>query len=272
MSQPRSAQLDGVRVLVTRPRHQAEDLCRRLAALGADVLVQPAIRITEPPDWVPVDAALDHLESYDWLVFSSSNGVHFLLDRLRARHGGLDKLYAVKLAAVGPGTADELARYGLDVDLVPDEYRAEALAAALVGEAAGRRLLLARASRGRAVLAEELVAAGCLVDEIVVYSSTDIEPDDPEIQRLAAQLAAGQIDWITVTSSAIARSLARLFGENLRRARLASISPVTSATLRELGHEPAVEATEYTMRGLVEAIGRSPQFPNGGPTQVDQEG
>ena len=155
MSQPRSAQLDGVRVLVTRPRHQAEDLCRRLAALGADVLVQPAIRITEPPDWAPVDAALDHLEAYDWLVFSSGNGVHFLLDRLRARHGGLDKLYAVKLAAIGPGTADELARYGLDVDLVPDEYRAEALAAALVGEAPGRRLLLARASRGRAVLAED---------------------------------------------------------------------------------------------------------------------
>ncbi|MCX7424341.1 MAG: uroporphyrinogen-III synthase [Planctomycetia bacterium] len=105
MSQPRSAQLDGVRVLVTRPRHQAEDLCRQLAALGADVLVQPAIRITEPPDWTPVDAALDRLEAYDWLVFSSGNGVHFFLDRLRARHGGLDKLYAVKLAAIGPGTA-----------------------------------------------------------------------------------------------------------------------------------------------------------------------
>jgi uroporphyrinogen III methyltransferase / synthase len=272
MSQPRPAQLEGARVLVTRPRRQAEDLCRQLAALGADVVVEPAIRISAPPDWSAVDAALDNLEAYDWLVFSSSNGVQFLLDRVRARHRSLDRLRRVKIAAVGPGTADELARYGLHAALVPDEFHAEALAAALVGRASGQRLLLARASRGRAVLAETLTSAGCRVDEIVVYTSSDAEPDDPEIRRLASRLAEGQIDWITVTSSAIARSLVRLFGEKLRRAKLASISPITSATLRECGYDPAVEAAESTVRGLVEAIRRSSGIPEGGPTQIDEEG
>ena len=107
---------------------------------------------------------------------------------------------------------------------------------------------MARASRGREVLAEQLAAAGAVVEQIVVYSSTDVEQPDTDV---AAMLAAGRIDWVTVTSSAIARSLAKLFGDQLHRAKLASISPLTSGVLRELGYEPAVEATEYTMSGLV---------------------
>ena len=142
-------------------------------------------------------------------------------------------------------------RYHLKADLVPDEYRAESLAAALVPDARGQRFLLARASRGREVLAEELLAAGGIVEQVVVYSSRDVEQADPEI---AAALAAGRIDWITVTSSAIARSLANLFGDELRKSKLASISPITSATLRELGYEPAAEAREYTIEGVVDAI------------------
>ena len=155
------------------------------------------------------------------------------------------------MAAIGPGTADELARYGLRADLVPGQYRAEALAEALAHEAPGRRFLLARASRGREVLAEQLSAAGATVEQIVVYSSTDVQEPDPAV---AALLRAGRIDWITVTSSAIARSLVGLFGEDLRRAKLASISPITSGALRELGHQPAAEAAEYTVAGLVTAI------------------
>ena len=104
------------------------------------------------------------------------------------------------------------------------------------------------------MLAEQLTAAGGIVEQVVVYTSSDVATPDPDV---AARLAAGRIDWITVTSSAIARSLARLFGDELRRAKLASISPITSAALRELGHEPAVEATEYTMPGLVAAIVRA---------------
>ena len=178
-----------------------------------------------------------------------------MLDRLK-RAGHWARLGGVKLAAIGPGTADELARYKLEANLVPEQFRAEALAEALAREAPGQRFLLARASRGREILAEQLSAAGALVEQIVVYSSVDVERADPAV---AALLGAGRIDWITVTSSAIARSLAALFGEDLRRAKLASLSPVTSGVLRELGYEPAVEAAEYTMAGLAVAIAGASQ-------------
>jgi uroporphyrinogen III methyltransferase/synthase len=177
--------------------------------------------------------------------------VKCLLDRLHAIGGDLRRLGQVRLAAMGPGTAEELARYHLRADAQPEQYRAEELAALLQREARGERYLLARASRGREVLSEELTAAGANVEQIVVYSSDDVPAADPEIVAL---LSDEKIDWITVTSSAIARSLARMFGDNLRRSRLASISPITSGTLRELGHPPAAEATVYTMDGVVEAI------------------
>lgn len=251
--------LFGRRILVTRPRQQAGTLGRLLEELGADVMYHPAIRITDPPDWAPVDAALDRLDRYHWLVFSSVNGVRYLLERLCAGDGDLRRLGRVKLAAIGPATADELRRYRLQVDLLPEEYQAEAMADALIrqewgnvaGETAVRRFLLVRASRGREVLAERLVDAGGEVDQIVVYSSTDTDRVETEV---ADALAAGRIDWITVTSSAIARSLAALFGQQLRQSKLASISPITSEVLRQLGHEPSVEAEHYTMEGLVEAI------------------
>ncbi len=248
---PAPRPLSGRLVLVTRPGEQAQELRELLAAQGAEVLEQPGITVSDPPDWSPVDAALDRIAGVVWLVFSSSNGVLRLLDRLLLRGGSLQQLAGVKLAAIGPGTAAELARYGLTVAVVPEEYRAESLADALAPHAAGRRFLLARASRGRQILPEQLTAAGGLVEQVVVYSSNDVETADPGI---AAALESGRIDWVTVTSSAIARAIVGLFGEQLRKARLASISPVTSKTLHELGHPPAAEATEYTMAGLVAAI------------------
>jgi len=245
-----SRPLLGVCVMVTRPAGASDPLAERLRALGADVIVQPAIRISPPVDWRPVDDALVRLDEYDWLVFSSANGVRYLFDRL----GELNETPAIrfpKLAAMGPGTADELARYGRRADLVPEQFRAESLAEALACNAAGKRFLLARASRGREVLAERLAAAGAVVKEVVLYTSTDVDHPGAEA---AALLRAGKIDWITVTSSAIARSLAKLFGDDLRRAKLASISPITSGILRELGYEPAAEAAEYTLAGLTAAI------------------
>jgi uroporphyrinogen III methyltransferase/synthase len=255
----------GTRVLVTRPRHQADALAGPLAGLGAEVLFQPAIEISEPADWRPVDRVIARIQEFDWLVFSSANGVCYFLDRL-LQGGDLRRLGNTRLAAIGPGTAEELARFRLRPDVVPQEHRAEALAAALSKGAADRRFLLIRASRGREVLAEDLTAAGGHVDQVVVYQSRDVEQADPQI---AAALTDGQISWITVTSSAIAQSLARLFGESLRRARLASISPITSETLRKLGFEPAAEATVYTMEGVVKAIRRSLELLSpGDPTHI----
>jgi uroporphyrinogen III methyltransferase/synthase len=252
--------------MVTRPVRESEpvspggicgdDLAAQLRRLGADVILQPAIRIGPPADWQLVDAALARLGEFDWLVFSSANGVRFLLDRAAEKGTSLisakkSVMSPFRVAAIGPGTAEELGRYGLKADLVPGQFRAEALADALGHDARGRRFLLVRASRGREVLAQELRAAGALVEQIVAYTSTDVERPDPAV---AALLTAGRIDWITVTSSAIARSLVRLFGDDLRRARLASMSPLTSGVLGELGQSPAAEAVEYTMAGLVAAI------------------
>lgn len=246
-----SRPLFGQRIVVTRPTDQAGDLCDRLLELGAQVMSQPAIRISPPADWRPVDQALAALDQFDWLVFSSANGVRFFLDRLLAGPGDLRCLARLRLATIGPGTSQELARYHLRADFTPDEFQAEALADALAAKAANQRFLLIRASRGREVLAEKLRAASCQVEQVVTYQSSDETVVDP-----AVQLALGQanVDWITVSSSAIARSLARLLGDQLRTARLVSISPITSATLRELGFEPAAEASEYTMQGMVNAI------------------
>ncbi|MBN1394610.1 MAG: uroporphyrinogen-III synthase [Pirellulales bacterium] len=243
--------LEGTRVMVARAENKnlSDPLARRLRELGAEVVQQPAIRISPPADWRPVDEAIARLDRYDWLVFSSANGVRYFFDRCEASERRLPTPFP-RVAVIGPGTAEELTRCGRQADLVPNEYRAEALADALI-EQTGRQFLLLRASRGREVLAERLTAAGAEVDQVVVYASSDVERPEPEV---AAMLAAGRIDWIAVTSSAIARSLAQMFGDDLRRARLASISPITSGALRELGHPPAAEAAEYTMAGLTDAI------------------
>jgi uroporphyrinogen III methyltransferase/synthase len=243
--------LYGQKVLVTRPIHQAEDLASRLSECGAQVIVQPAIEIGDPPDWAPVDSALQRLGHFDWLVFSSANGVHFFLKRLLSSGRDLRSLSGIKIAAIGSGTAGALGRYFLNADRQPNEFRAEALADALSDEANGKRFLLVRASRGREILAQSLQRAGAEVEQVVAYCSTDVTQPDGHVAEL---LRSDQIDWITVTSSAIARALVALFGDDLRHSRLASLSPVTSATLQEMGFEPTVEATTYSMVGIVEAI------------------
>jgi uroporphyrinogen III methyltransferase / synthase len=254
--------LQGVCVMVTRPAESADPLVERLRAFGAEVIVRPAIRIGPPADWQPVDDALARLAEFDWLVFSSANGVRYLLERWlhgdcpnsRASENGTVPSAASglpRLAAIGPGTADALVRYGLHADVLPEQFRAESLAESLAPQAAGKRFLLARASRGRPTLAQRLIAAGAAVEQIVVYRSDDVERPDPET---SAMLRDGRIDWVTVTSSSIARRLVAWFGDDLRNARLASISPITSGVLRELGHRPAVEAAQYTLAGLAAAM------------------
>lgn len=258
-----SRPLYGQRILVTRPAHQNQALVRPLTELGAECWMQPAIEVLPPADWHPVDEALRRLNNFDWIVFSSANGVRYFLDRLLQTGADLRRIGSARLAVIGPGTAAELARYHLRADLQPDEFRAEALALALRSESSRSpssepgqpvQALLVRASRGREVLSEQLQSAGIHVHQIVAYHSRDVETPDPAVE---AALRAGQIDWVTVTSSAIARSLHRLFGASLRRTKLASISPVTSATLRELDLPPAAEAQTYTMPGLVDALVRA---------------
>jgi len=243
--------LVGQSVMVTRPRHQSEELVAQLAELGAATWCQPAIEISPPGDWGDVDEAIERLTEFDWLVFSSANGVRHFLDRLLATGHDLRQLSGCRLASIGPATSEALADYRLKADLEPETYRAEALAAALQPVAVGQRVLLLRANRGREVLAELLTKAGASVEQVVVYRSSDTQQPESEI---ATALAGGEIDWITVTSSAIARSLVRLFGDDLRRARLAAISPLTADVLAGAGYPAEVIASQYTTTGLVEAI------------------
>jgi uroporphyrinogen III methyltransferase/synthase len=246
----------GKRVLVTRPREQASDLLRRLDELGAVPYLLPAVEIQDPPDWKPVDRALADLPFYHWLVFTSANGVQRFLRRLTAVGRDLRALGSIKLAAIGPRTADALRAYHLEPDLVPEEYRSESLAEKLKERVAGQRVLLARADRGRDVLRQEL-AEVAEVQQVAVYSQVDAVEADPKVLDA---LRRGEIDYLLVTSSNIARSVVRMLDAPYR-ARLetgaigvVSISPVTSATLRELGMPVAAEAEVYTVEGVVKAL------------------
>ena len=246
-----SRPLFGQTVLVTRPELQATEMADKLRDQGAHAIYQPAIEISNPRDWEPVDAVMRQLEKYDWLVFSSSNGVDYFFRRLFSLGFDLRQLGRARLAAIGPATAAALAQYHLRADVQPAEYRAEALAAEIAPLVRGKRVFLARASRGREVLAELLTDAGAVVREAVVYESRDIATPNEEVLEA---LAAGRVDWTTVTSSAIARSLVAMFGETLQKTRLVAISPLTGETLTELGHPPAATAATYTADGMIAAI------------------
>jgi uroporphyrinogen III methyltransferase/synthase len=259
--------LFGKRVLVTRPRRQAGDLVRRLEELGAVPYVLPAVDIVPPLDWSAVDAALAALAGYQWLVFTSANGVHALIGRLRQTGRDLRALGPVRLAAIGPATAEALRGYHLEPDVVPPDFCSEALAASLRERVAGQRVLLARADRGRDVLRQELAAVAA-VDQVAVYRQVDALDTDADGFGC---LRRGEIDYVTLTSSNIARALARALDDHCRarilagEVQLVSISPVTSATVRELGLPVAAEAAEYTTAGVVEALVRLAGQSTGAP-------
>jgi uroporphyrinogen III methyltransferase/synthase len=248
--------LFGKRIIVGRPAAQSAAVVSRLLELGAQPIVAPTVEIRPPADWTDVDRALERLPEFDWIVFTSVNGVEFLLNRLWETGGDLRRFASAKLAAIGDGTARALAAFHLRPDLIPDAFRAEALAEALKPHVAGKRVLWGRASRARDVLPTELRAAGARLEEIVVYRNLDVGALDPEVVR---QIESGEIDWIGLSSPSIARALHRLLTPAAREqigktTRVASISPVTSAAASELGLPVQAEATTYTWDGILEAI------------------
>ena len=217
MSWTQQRPLHGQTILVTRPSEQAGQLAGPLRDLGAEVVIQPAIEVAPPDSYEPVDETIANLGDYDVIVFSSRNGVRFFLDRLMQIAGDIRILAKLRLAVVGSKTARALADYHLQADLVPNDFTARSLAAMLAPEAAGKRFLLIRASRGGQDLKDGLTRAGGICHEVVAYQNRDVTAASPTI---AAQLKAGTIDWVTVTSSATAHSLHKLFGDDLRKARI----------------------------------------------------
>jgi len=247
----------GKTALVTRSRDQAGSLVARLQAAGARCLEVPTIEIVPPADFAPLDAALQHLPRYDWVIFTSANGVKAFMERLF--HMGLDvrALGRAKLAVIGPATAQALRDYSLAADVVPDTFQAEGLLKTLTPRLmGGTRLLLARAEQARDVLPEGLREMGMKVDVAPVYRALPPESVPPEA---AAALAAGRVDILTFTSSSTVHNFGALVGKDAFQklaggAVVASIGPITTATLEEYGITPRIEPAAFTIPALVAAI------------------
>ncbi len=256
--------LVGRRVLLTRPVDQVAELSRRLELLGAVPFHLPVIQLSPPANWTEVDRALDRLRQgqFDWLVFTSVNGVKYFLGRLRQRGRDLRDLARVKLAVIGPATAEALRGFHLEPDLVPVQgFRSEVLAVLLKEQAAGQRVLLARADRGRELLREE-VGTVATVEQVVAYQQRDAVDSDAEIFD---HVRRGEVDFVTFTSSNIARAFLRQVDDTIRgrilqgRTRLVTISSVTSAAVKELGFPVHGEAIVETTEGIVEELIRLAQ-------------
>jgi uroporphyrinogen-III synthase len=258
-----TAALQGKRILVSRASDQAAPLSFHLRELGAEVLEIPFIEIRPPRSFQPLDRALRQVHDYDWLILTSVNGVKALAARIQ--HLGLDLLdFAhLKVAAIGPATEQALEEQQFKVDVVPAKYVAEAVVSALRGQVKGQRLLLVRAKFARDVIPDELRRAGAVVDVVEAYETVAPEASRARLQAVLAD-SRQKPDVITFTSSSTVRNFASLLNLRLERGqprppllegvKLASIGPVTSDTLRELGLPVDIEARKFTMPGLVEAI------------------
>jgi uroporphyrinogen III methyltransferase/synthase len=246
-----SLPLFGKRVVVTRPRGQALGMVEMLRELGAHPIEFPVIQIGPPSDYGPLDRAIERLGEYDWLIFTSVNGVRAFFERLDLSRRDLRGLRA-KLAAIGPATREALERAHLKVDEIGDEYVAESLAAAIGKHSvAGAAALLIRAAAAREFLPEWLREHGAHVDVVEAYLTSAA----PNLEERARELEAHPPDWITFTSSSTVDSFFSAVDiQRMAGPRIASIGPVTSGTLRKYGLEPAVEASEYTVEGILSAI------------------
>jgi uroporphyrinogen III methyltransferase/synthase len=234
--------LAGVRVAVTRARAQASGLATRLRELGAIVVEAPAIRIS------PLPGAAPRIEDYDLVCLTSPNGVRLLFDRLAAEGRDARAFGATRIAAIGPGTAAALRDHGLIADVVPERFIAEGLVQALA-DVPVSRALVARAAEARDVLPDALRERGVQVDVVALYETV------PEPLSEAELVALERVDYVTFTSSSTVRFFFGLAGERLPAgARLVSIGPVTSATLREHGREPDVEAERHDIGGVLDAL------------------
>jgi uroporphyrinogen III methyltransferase/synthase len=242
----------GKRVLVTRPAYQATELVATLERLGATVILLPTIEFAPPTTWEPLEQALHQIDRYQWVIFTSANGVRFARHYLEASGGNVELFQGRRIVAIGPATARAIEALGVTVHLMPDEHVAEAVADAL-GDVQGQRILLPIAAQAREALGNRLREAGAIVDEVAVYNTL---PTTPNPDRLAE--AQRGVDIATFTSPSTVHNYFLLLGEqaasSLAQAHIACIGPITAQAARDHGLDVTAVAEVYTMEGLTEAI------------------
>ncbi|MDW7651657.1 MAG: uroporphyrinogen-III C-methyltransferase [Bacillota bacterium] len=250
----------GKRVVVTRSREQASDLSRRIEEMGGEAWEFPAIEIADPDDFGPMDEAIAKLDTYKWLIFTSVNGVDYFFKRLRLQGGDIRDLKGARICAIGPKTKERLEELCLHVEFVPSEYRAEAVLEVLKGKLLpGDTVLMPRADIARAILPDTLQnEMGAKVDNVVAYQTVRGDADASLLKEL---LEEGMIHYVTFTSSSTVKNFVDILDadnlhELLKGVKLVSIGPITSQSARDLGLTIDIEADEYTIDGLVEALAK----------------
>jgi len=249
--------LMGKRIVVTRAREQASDLVKLLSDLGAECLECPTIKVAPPDDWTFLDAAIDNISSYDWLVFTSVNGVNYFFKRLFAQGKDVRALSKLNTAVIGPATEKRLFNFGLKSDIVPKSYRAESIIEAFSDkDINGKKILLPRAKEARPILPVELTRMGAFVDEVTSYYTKEV-PDSADL--LLKRLKEGTIDLITFTSSSTVKNFKAILPDNIfdsqmKNITIACIGPITADTAKSLGFDVHIIAKSFTIPGLCEAI------------------
>jgi uroporphyrinogen-III synthase len=243
---------------VGRARHQAGALTKELRKMGGDVIEIPFIEIHEPRSFMPLDAALKSLDTYDWLILTSVNGVEAMWERMKKKEIAQSSLAHLRIAAIGPATKKAIEQRDIKVDIVPKEYIAESVVRSLKKKVKGKQVLLVRAKVARDVIPRELRRAGAKVDVVEAYET--VVPHSSRARlRAALKDPKRRPHVVTFTSSSTVKNFVQLLGPRhaeLDGIRMASIGPVTSATLREFGMPVGIAAKEFTIPGLVAAIVR----------------
>jgi uroporphyrinogen III methyltransferase / synthase len=253
--------LFGKRVLVTRPREQAGELCDALAALGAEAIEAAMIRIVPPEDPDALREVVARAGEFDWIVFTSGNSVQAFMEALLAGDQDLRALKGPLLCTVGTSTAEKLTAFGLKVDLVPAEFRAEAVVQAIAarGRVKGARVLFPRGDIAREVIGDELRAAGADVTEVIAYRTVVEDAHREGEPDIYGMLLDRKIDVVTFTSGSAVRNFARVYGEEqaadlLRNTEVAVIGPVTAQAAQQLGIRASIQPGTYSITSLVDAI------------------
>ncbi len=247
--------LFGKGIVITRPERQADDLADLLSAEGAEPISFPTIKIVPPEDWHELDVAIEALTTYDWLMFTSANGVLFFFERLLQKQKDIRDLKGIKICCIGPATARQIEDKGIQVDLVPKQFIAEGILQSFAGmDLKGKKILIPRAAKARNILPEGLKMQGAEVDVVTTYRTIN---SGRKKEELAALISDNKVDVITFTSSSTVTNFVEIMGLDFKlpaHVDIACIGPVTAATAKKAGFKIDISHEEYTMEGLVQSL------------------